>query len=272
VSEPGASADGGQELPSVDPAQENLERWGPYAGSGSKFVRWNLATLFLGLAVFAAGALVFRAQGTQAAGAAAVLHDPLGLAGSAVWDDGQGELATYSVRDADGATHEVTLAVSVAPGQEGALRLVCVEGRTTEQVLLSRADPRLVLGISRTRQSWGGHDYTQEGQQAGWRPEQLPFTLRALDWEAAPRLEVPLLADDGTTRSATIHLAGEEGPVEVPQGAHDCLHLVLTHDGGQSDHYWIARAGLRPVVRFEVGGRVGELVSLERRPLEPGGP
>lgn len=162
-------------------------------------------------------------------------------------------------------------------------------------VHVPRADPRELWAAAMSSQEWCGatfvrlragpegveriaHSYWEgEGERSDRLPrgvvlaDQVPFLVRAIDWQRTPALDLALLptllgnrAPASEPQAARLErLADEE--IAVPAGTYSCRHVRVirqTARGEEVDHYWIGTGPERPLVKFKDATGEGQLSSL----------
>lgn len=160
-------------------------------------------------------------------------------------------------------------------------------------VRVARADARHLLDASMSSQEWCGNTFVRllpgpkdvrrtvhsywdgEAERSDtlprgiWLEDQLPLTLRSLDWAQQGELKVRLLpttlsnrAPAGKPAEATIKRTGEE--TLAAAGTQYACDRIQVQVGKRTLEYWIARDGERPLVKFKDGTGQGTLKSLTR--------
>lgn len=265
--------------------------------SGRKFVRWNLGALLAGCAALAAGVLLHDRTRAAAGGPETA---PEALLALPDWSDGTAEVARYAARrTVDGVEREVELVRTtvVEPGALEAVRTTALqrtgEGQASVVVRVARADPARLLDASLAAQEGGGNrlllvrgalperpwrrvghatfagDLEDELPPGTVLEDQLPLLVRALDLSGGPR-EVQLLpsllggqAPAARPVPARIERRAAGVEVQVPFGRL-AADEVAVEGGGVTRRYWVGRAGLRPLLRWEDSTGAGALTGLER--------
>lgn len=224
-------------------------------------MRHNAAAALVGLVLVVIGAGVARGQrGAPEAG----------LLASARWSGEQVEVARYAARAAVGSeSYTLTLATR---GRGSAVRSaieVAGPDRRVQTVLdVARADPRQLLGASRSEHTLLGHVTKELGLPPGsLLLEQVPLVLRA----AGPRAGETLSLRVGELDLVVKHAGAKEQ--RTPAGAAPCDEYVLIHEGegGKQDViavYLVGQGAERRLMALVTPDLSARLVDYGWEPLE----